>query len=209
MPVPYSQWSPTAHDARGLGLDDKQDWLVVGVMRTRDSGPLDESNFTAVLKALGGESDTVEVHRFGHWGPGWFEIVLVHPQHADAATKLEDALAYYPVLDENDLYEREHEAAWEAWEAWGRYDYLRQIRTEYGLSDVAFDALHDHVDASALLSACEARESAHFDGDSCVFPDHLPSRDTVAAWLWDARPAIRAERQSARAARAIMASLAR
>lgn len=32
----YSQFRPT--DSKGLGLPDRQDWLVLGVARTRDSG---------------------------------------------------------------------------------------------------------------------------------------------------------------------------
>jgi hypothetical protein len=75
----YSQYRPTGFDSRGLGLPDRQDWLVLPVIQTRDSGPLEQSNFASALKAVGGESETVEVHRFGHWGPGWFEIIIVAP----------------------------------------------------------------------------------------------------------------------------------
>lgn len=105
----YSEFRPTPFDRRGICLPDRQSWLVSPVMQTRDSGPLEQSNFDAVLTALGGESDTVEVHRFGHWGPGWFEIIIVDPAspQAKVAEDLEASLPDYPVLDEMDLSARE------------------------------------------------------------------------------------------------------
>lgn len=115
----YATFRPTAMDPAGLALGDRQQWLVVPVSRTRDSGPLDESNFTSALALLGGESEHVEVHCFGHWGPGWFEIMLVDPDAPDALlTKLGEivcALAHYSVLDDSDFHEREEEVAEAAW----------------------------------------------------------------------------------------------
>ena len=118
----YSEFRPTYNDQAGLGLNgddnDRQQWLVVPVSQTRDSGTLDQSNFAAALMLLGGESDTVEVHRFGHWGPGWFEIILVDPTdtvNVAIAERLTDQLVEYPVLDEEDWSNREFEAASEAW----------------------------------------------------------------------------------------------
>jgi hypothetical protein len=64
----YKDYSPTEFDCKGLNLPDKQEWLVVPVMQTRDSGPLELSNFRTALKMLCDESENVEVHRFGHWG---------------------------------------------------------------------------------------------------------------------------------------------
>jgi len=62
----YSQYAPTGFDRSRAFLSDRQAWLVVPVSRNRDSNTLAESNFDAALEMLGGESDTVEVHRFGH-----------------------------------------------------------------------------------------------------------------------------------------------
>lgn len=112
----YKDFAPTAFDPRGAFLPDRQDWLVVPISRTRDSGPLADSNVDAALEILGGESDTVELHRFGHWGPGWFEMIIVHPDRyrdvEDIAAKLEN----YPVLNEDDYAEREWEQVCESWE---------------------------------------------------------------------------------------------
>lgn len=207
MPTLYRDWSPTACDTRGLNLPDRQDWLVVPCMRTRDSGPLDESNFASALARLGGESETVEVHRFGHWGPGWFEVILAAPTHESAVESIESMLEDYPILCENDFSDREHDAAWEAWEAWGKCDYLRDMRRELNLSGHAFDLLNQYTCASLLLEACEARESAYFHDAECIFPNAMPSRETVAEWLLAARKQWKIDRRNEWAARGIMASM--
>jgi hypothetical protein len=114
----YKDFRPSAVDSAGLGLPDQQNWLVAPVSRTRDSDALSESNFETFLDALGGESETVQVHRFGHWGPGWFEIILIDPADVDRvreAERLEAALADYPVLSDEDFSEREMEEADRVW----------------------------------------------------------------------------------------------
>lgn len=141
----YSKFAPTQFDTKGLGLDERQEWLVAPVSQTRDSDSLAKSNFAAFLTAVGGESETVEVHRFGHWGPGWFEIILIDPADATAvqtATEMESALEDYPVLNEEDLSNREYEAYLESWESYGNSDFLRLLVKYQGLSDEAEDALY-------------------------------------------------------------------
>ena len=96
----YSEFRPTQFDSTGLGLDDQQNWLVAPVSQTRDSEALNRANFDATLRELGGESDTVQVHRFGHWGPGWFEIILIDATdtaRVQIAQEIEDALSDYPI----------------------------------------------------------------------------------------------------------------
>lgn len=141
----YSKFAPTQFDTKGLGLDERQEWLVAPVSQTRDSGSLETSNFAAFLKAIGGESETVEVHRFGHWGPGWFEIILIDPADATAvqtATEMESSLEDYPVLDESDLSERENDAYTQSWEDYGNSDFLSLLVKHQGLSNEAEDALY-------------------------------------------------------------------
>jgi len=116
--ITYSEFQPTGFDSRGAFLPDQQDWFVAPVSITRDSGPLAESNFYTALEELGGESETVEVHRFGHWGPGWFEIILIDPEdekRAGIAEEMERILENYPVLDEMDFSEREWKEKEEIW----------------------------------------------------------------------------------------------
>lgn len=116
----YADWSPTGFDARGLGLPDRADWLVAPVILTRDSGPMEQSNFEAMgamLAEAGPEDSDWEVHSFGHWACGWLEIYLVRPGTAAARAAVEaaESLADYPLLDDERHSELELEAACEAW----------------------------------------------------------------------------------------------
>jgi hypothetical protein len=114
----YGDFRPTQFDPKGLGLEDQQDWLVLGVSKTRDSGPLAQSNFDAALKILDPEEDSedVDTASFNHWGPGWFEIILVKPgtKAHEKAKEIEACLADYPVLDDEDHSRRE----WEEHSEW-------------------------------------------------------------------------------------------
>jgi len=140
----YGEYAPTGLDHKGAFLPDQQDWLVAPVGQTRDSGCLDKSNFRVVLKDLGDESETVEVHRFGHWACGWFEIIIVKPgtPQADSVEEWERALADYPVADESDYSELEWETACEYWERMG----LRERAEWCERSDVSiFAARRDDI----------------------------------------------------------------
>lgn len=135
---PYSEFAPTDLDHAGAFLPERQDWLVLPVSQTRDSGSLTCSNFdTAVnrLSEIDPKGADHEVYRFGHWGPGWFEIILARPETvaAEYGDEIEQALANYPVLDESDLGERELKEACEAWEWTDRRERIR-ILTKHGLS---------------------------------------------------------------------------
>jgi hypothetical protein len=141
--VKYSEYRPTSCDLPGLGCDDRQDWTVVCTSRTRDSDCLEESNFACALTSLGGEGVDVEVHRFGHWGHGWLEIILVRPGTA-AETEAESiacGLADYPVLNDEDFSEREHVAAERTWadhyDTESRVDYIRAHRDQFEFHTLA------------------------------------------------------------------------
>ena len=138
----YASHIPTAFDQH-IELEDREAWLVVPVSIMQDTPSADTSNFYTALDMLGGESDTVEVHRFGHWGPGWYEIILVNPDspHAktveDIASRIED----YPLLDEEDHSRREYEDAIESWANYGAKDYSKDLLGELEeLLDVYQDA---------------------------------------------------------------------
>jgi hypothetical protein len=81
------------------------------------------------LEMLGGESETVEVHRFGHWGPGWFEIIIVNPCDADKrgiAEGIEAILEEYSILDESKWSEMEYEATAKYWQQCSMRDRMRE-----------------------------------------------------------------------------------
>lgn len=140
----YRDWAPSQFDTRGLGCKDRQDWLVVECIgQNRDSDALARSNFRVVLKDLGGESDDVEVHRFGHWACGWFEIVIVRPDSAAHAKAQEwvCALSDYPIASNEDFSELEQEDANEVWancyNPHERLEYIRDHRSEFEFHDFA------------------------------------------------------------------------
>lgn len=138
----YSKHQPTGFDPRGAFLPERQHWLVAPVIQTRDSGPLDQSNFACFLAAVGGESETVEVHRFGHWGPGWYEIIIIDPESPAVreAEECEGALSDYPVLDDTDYSEREYNAAAECWQHMRVRDRVGCLQRFHGN---IFEARHD------------------------------------------------------------------
>jgi hypothetical protein len=111
----YSEWAPTSFDCRGLSLHDRQDWIVCPVIQTRDSEPFESSNYASAVALLDGANAEYEEHRFGHWGPGWFDIILVNPAHAKVVEDIENRLENYPLLDEEDLSRREWDLAVETW----------------------------------------------------------------------------------------------
>lgn len=121
-PELYKEFKPTTFDHHiniDHHLDDddsRENWLVVLVSQNRDSAILEKSNFESALEILGGESDTIEIHRFGHWGPGWFEIIIAHPSRLEDVAKIAFSLANYPILNESDYSEKEVEAIIEYWE---------------------------------------------------------------------------------------------
>lgn len=137
----YKNWSPTEYDRRGLGLPDRGEWLVLPVILTRDSGPFEQSNFTAAMAMLGGESETLERHEFNHWACGWFAILLLDPSRVAEGEALEERLERYPVLNEDDLYERERAEYDLSWSQYGEREFACQLQKEFGLSDTATDAL--------------------------------------------------------------------
>ena len=113
--------------------------------QTRDSKLYEVSNFEAVLKELGGESETVRVIRHGHWLCGWFEWIGVHysdTETLDKVVKIKEELADYPILDEHDYYQRQAEAMDELWRSLSIEDRIEIIK-EHGNSTSFLAARHD------------------------------------------------------------------
>ena len=134
----YSEHIPTAFDSH-IQLDAREDWLVAPVSRDRDTASaLELSNWKVQLKALGGESDTVEVHRFRHWGHGWYEIVLVAPARRSEVSDLYQSLKDYSVLDDDDYSQTEYDEAYEGFLRYGSSDLLEALEVEW--EDLPFDA---------------------------------------------------------------------
>ena len=162
----YKEYSPTAFDPKGAFLhDDRAEWSVLPLIRTRDTGYFEESNFEAALAILGGESNNVEVHRFGHWGPGWFEIIIVNPNSPeyDKAVDIEKRLESYTLLDESDYCQREFDEYQESWEQYAADDFRRKLHGAFELDFLPYcDNILDLVDNSALM---EFWEELHQNGE--------------------------------------------
>ncbi len=171
----FADYRPTQLDAAGLGSDGQEDWLVLPLIQTRDSGPLEESNFAAALADADANGVQRDVHRFGHWGPGWFEIIVVAPAHRAWAESLARALEDYPVLDDADLGEREHDDACASWDTWGARDFMRAVQRL--LPDGA-DA--DDMTAPDLGEAQECGLDVEHGGDG---PHFCHMERAAKAWL--------------------------
>jgi hypothetical protein len=92
---------------------DYTGWLC-GLSYSRDSDVLAQSNFDSALEMLGGEIEgKVEVRDVNHWASGWFKQIMVNSKsikHVKLLMDIKKQLDSYPVLDESDYSEREHEA---------------------------------------------------------------------------------------------------
>ena len=124
------------------------DYYVL-LSRHRDSGLIEESNFYSALKMLNGESDTVKVIRASHWAVGWIEVILIHESDkvsVDKGNEIEESLESYPILNEDDFYERESERREEILEEI-RKDIANECGDWWNLSNYATDEeIYEKVD---------------------------------------------------------------
>jgi hypothetical protein len=97
---------------------DRNEYFVTGGQH-RDSDTLTRSNHRSILKALGGESDTVRVIRDSHFAVGWVEAIYIHESDTKAlaiAREIADSLEDYPVVNEDDWSELQCNEACEYWQ---------------------------------------------------------------------------------------------
>src|SRR3990172_643102 len=143
----YKEFRPTGLDAH-IELGEREDWFIVPVSQTRDSETMSRCNFISALETLGGEQEgLVEVHRFGHWGPGWFEIILVHPSLEEKGNEIEAALSDYPILDEDKFSEMEEDERRENWGAWAGREFVRQLGRVFRLREETVEFLEKNEEA--------------------------------------------------------------
>ena len=120
--------NPTAFDSRFnyMGQTPEKD-LYVLLGRNRESDLLTESNWDCALERLGGESETVEIVRFGHWACGWIEYLCVRDESEayKIAQDIDMELENYPVLNEDDFSEREEKEAQRQWKEF--YDVSERV----------------------------------------------------------------------------------
>ncbi len=144
----YAQFKPTGFDVKGLNADTVGGDNLVFLSQNRDSDALERSNFRVacnLLQATDPDGLDHEVHRFGHWACGWFEIIVVSPgtPAEKKADELGASLNEYPVLDESDFSKEEEEEASLTWancySRAERIEYIREHRSQFefhGLADM-------------------------------------------------------------------------
>ena len=118
--LPQKVWTTPKHYA---GYDPVGEYCIITV--TRDSGLLDESNWHCVKADLlqvaerAGVPESVYTWRASHWACGWVEYLMVKPDAPQAvlqkADEILNALADYPVYNEEDWSDREYNAIDQYW----------------------------------------------------------------------------------------------
>ena len=135
--------------------------------RTRDSRILEQSNFDAALYRLRDAAtkadapSSVDIHRCSHWGCGWLETIVVAPDAPAPviaeAEAIVEALASYPILDDDDCSQRETEACRELWEGADCRERMRMAERAHAKAPLRFARMkwstlcRDHGDASELV----------------------------------------------------------
>jgi hypothetical protein len=163
------------------GLDSYSNYIgedlneaVLVVSRSRDSDIMSESNFETALDMLGGESETVQVERFGHWACGWVESVTVDPTDLKAlrvAFDIKTSLADYPVLDEGHYFEsvrEELESQFSEYES----DFVSNILEALGLDEENIETDEDLINLARYLF--EYSESYRGIEEAFVYVDDVP-----------------------------------
>lgn len=96
-------------------------FYLAPISNNRDADILTCSNWligtAKILNAS--QHDDTQVHSFGHWACGWYELLLIHPDDTEAlkvASAMAAGLEQYPVLNEDHYSGLEYEAAADYWE---------------------------------------------------------------------------------------------
>lgn len=163
----YKDWAPGPFDTKGLNLPDHQEWFVLPLIKTRDSGPLDESNFEIAARRLGAPSDTCIRGEFSHWACGWFEILLLAPEREQEGQAIADELDSYPILDESDFSKRESELEFECWPNYGCAEMIRMMAEKFDLRQSTIDFLEslDQSSNGPLRELHSAHSSHDYEMD--------------------------------------------
>jgi hypothetical protein len=113
----------------------------------RDSEIIEQSNFAAALDRLGGENDeSVVVARCGHWAVGWVETlyVKIDSDKIQEAYKIFSELENYPVLDDQDLSDREFEDSMETAD-FCLEEFMGDFKISKRYKKTALATLQDHI----------------------------------------------------------------
>ena len=108
----YGEFIPTRFDkVLQVQQGDTANWLVFPHGDNRDASLLVHSNFVSIqrlLTEIEEEGENWQVHRFQHWGPGWYEILIWNEENEPIHTKaieIIQGLNLHPCVDEDYYYE--------------------------------------------------------------------------------------------------------
>lgn len=148
-------------------------WVPIGIGMHYGSDLTAVSNFETAVRLLEEVTPFWVKYRYDSWVGPQLKTIMVRVDDAAAlkvALEIRQALADYPVLDDADLSEREHEAMMSYWDESERYDVQSVMIAEHevpeGLlrdggwsefSEVTDDEFDD------IAHACEAWQDYHFD----------------------------------------------
>lgn len=106
-------------------------WGFAPIGVHRDSDLMTQSNFAYALKELRKVSyKSVEVMHTSHCLVGWYDHLMVRvtaKKTMERLMEIVERLEDYPVLDEDDLSNREYEQACNAYDSWARSDVAKAI----------------------------------------------------------------------------------
>jgi hypothetical protein len=131
-------WKPTDNYR---GSTEIEGYLVAPVSQSRDTGILDESNFSIVwktLEKLSTDKYPVDIHHFGDWMCGWFDLILIHPKNQlaiSAAENFKSRMEDYPILNDDDYNDRCQESLLEAYNDYGESELRESIENEIDVKD--------------------------------------------------------------------------
>lgn len=157
----FDQYRPTAFDSKGVGVDGDGDWLVLPLIQTRDSDTLERSNFACCIHDLTRDGVEHSIERFGHWGPGWFEIIIIHPSYEQWGLNFAKSMSDYPIVDEDHWSQLEWDEAIKYWDAWQWQEFR---------DDHFIPALVDLLD---------------YEGDADDLADFLDEMPDFKEWIFD------------------------
>lgn len=117
-----------------IGPDYSDYFPLVGY--TRDSGPLEKSNFEAMRDELSNkEGDLfkgVEIMGFSHWGCGWFDLIMIHknarPELLKHADIMMESLEDYPILDDSHYCDAIREEIQSVYDGLGSFEFNELVK---------------------------------------------------------------------------------
>jgi len=113
------KWKSTSNY---MGDDMSEHYILYS--KTRDSDPLERSNFDCILRDIDPNVDTekenenIIVVSFRHWACGWVETIMIHESEKKAIAQgndIQTQLNIYPVYDDDHYDQLKHDEAQDIW----------------------------------------------------------------------------------------------